>query len=100
MTVHPHVCGELGRKGRKEEVEVGSSPRVWGTGNGFIGFSMFLRFIPTCVGNCEIQRLSPQTAAVHPHVCGELWSVKNVMVIASGSSPRVWGTEDKDYTNW
>ena len=51
------------------------------------------RFIPTCVGNCNIGGAIAGGSAVHPHVCGELL----VPVVDSdgiiGSSPRVWGTD-------
>ena len=53
-SVHPHVCGENERsvpKGRRGE---GSPPRVWGKLTVVMGYSLLIRFTPTCVGKTAI----------------------------------------------
>ena len=91
-TVHPHVCGELGRTNRIHRHYYGSSPRVWGTAFELDEIMASIRFIPTCVGNCKKHFGQFRRDAVHPHVCGELHAPKKLMKPATGSSPRVWGT--------
>ena len=71
-TVHPHVCGEL---------HVCSLSHL-----------VFLRFIPTCVGNCSGLVAFCPVSSVHPHVCGELICFNTALLDIAGSSPRVWGT--------
>ncbi len=114
--VHPHVCGEHyvaahattdGRRfiptcvgnirecPRKLLGVVGSSPRVWGTYNSAASPGGGVRFIPTCVGNM-VGRLACRPAeTVHPHVCGEHVNRETGAAVATGSSPRVWGTLTK-----
>ena len=50
------------------------------------------RFIPACAGNAVAGSASAARAAVHPRVCGERWVVVGVLMVGSGSSPRVRGT--------
>jgi len=49
--VHPHACGERGRRRRPPQRVDGSSPRVWGTGTPDWRTGQRVRFIPTRVGN-------------------------------------------------
>ncbi len=91
--VHPRVCGELPRAGRIEAAD--------------------RRFIPACAGNsansygtvCIEDGSSPRVRgtpgangvfrshwAVHPRVCGELYSELAEFAVHAGSSPRVRGT--------
>ena len=51
-----------------------------------------VRFIPTCVGNCNHFVFRPSRAAVHPHMRGELYSRGRIFVFDGGSSPHAWGT--------
>ena len=51
-----------------------------------------VRFIPTCVGNCEDVHKNYEGCPVHPHVCGELVRKIQSSCLMFGSSPRVWGT--------
>ena len=52
-----------------------------------------LRFIPACAGNRRPSDGGPWRPAVHPRVCGEQYSSRRNTWPASGSSPRVRGTE-------
>ena len=74
----------------------GSSPRLWGT----LGASVFcftlLRFIPTPVGNTIAERRYKVNASVHPHACGEHKDFLALYRIWTGSSPRLWGTREKE----
>ncbi len=70
--VHPRVCGERAKAGRRSEKVCGSSPRVRGT-----------------PGPAQRPRRVPQ---VHPRVCGERTSRQNTTGRDHGSSPRVRGT--------
>ena len=71
-TVHPRVCGELGRATLAALRAAGSSPRVRGTPGG------------------RLRRLSCKS--VHPRVCGELAAAIEGRQWIGGSSPRVRGT--------
>ena len=92
FSVHPHVCGEHAIELTNFEAPAGSSPRVWGTHGPRRQFPSRSRFIPTCVGNTTQIYTHPNSAAVHPHVCGEHARIGNVVGSEHGSSPRVWGT--------
>ena len=70
----------------------GSSPRMWGTPYDVILSSVEARFIPTHVGNAEINSRQLQSNSVHPHACGERWDIIAGSAPARGSSPRMWGT--------
>ena len=91
-SVHPHGCGEHGVDRIKLRLQLGSSPRVWGTpisGNAAIDIQ---RFIPTGVGNTLVKTASSRFGTVHPHGCGEHAARCLARRITRGSSPRVWGT--------
>ena len=49
----------------------GSSPRMWGTQPLHLYEGEGQRFIPTHVGNTDLDIDLPLTLAVHPHACGE-----------------------------
>ncbi len=90
--VHPHGCGERYHCLYADQVQLGSSPRVWGTLKNVILLVLIGRFIPTGVGNAQRPRLIPPQAAVHPHGCGERLEQNYYTLVTFGSSPRVWGT--------
>ena len=56
-----------------------------------------IRFIPTCVGNGSSVAQQPDSAPVHPHVCGERVQPAHPRDKGIGSSPRVWGTAPSGY---
>ena len=90
--VHPHVRGEHLDRKRALGLTDGSSPRAWGTLRRLRSWLLFLRFIPTCVGNTHIPRVRRRSPAVHPHVRGEHASRAFRAAAMVGSSPRAWGT--------
>ena len=92
QSVHPHVCGEHIWILKIGILIYGSSPRVWGTLVGELMDGRRDRFIPTCVGNMNDGVLKLDEIAVHPHVCGEHFSLVYIILFKDGSSPRVWGT--------
>ena len=74
VPVHPHVCGELSLFWHTRPTVNGSSPRLWGTHKLPDSMSQKGRFIPTSVGNSVGIIVLVVKLAVHPHVCGELYT--------------------------
>ena len=92
MTVHPHARGEHEVDFLDGNEQPGSSPRTWGTPTASCFFILFLRFIPTHVGNTDAKRIACSKCPVHPHARGEHTSTAASKRCMSGSSPRTWGT--------
>ncbi len=91
-TVHPHACGERLKRFNQVASEVGSSPRLWGTGPLRQSRGIHTRFIPTPVGNGRLGTILTTTSPVHPHACGERRHLLPPITQMRGSSPRLWGT--------
>ena len=94
VSVHPHACGEHTAFCSEILMDIGSSPRMWGTQETFRLQVPCGRFIPTHVGNTSIKIGSRSNGSVHPHACGEhcpFWTFSSAFF---GSSPRMWGTRD------
>ena len=91
-TVHPRVCGERGGRPGPGHRDVGSSPRVRGTGHAGCWRRGAYRFIPACAGNGLPPSCSMTSWTVHPRVCGERAIVAVPSSLPGGSSPRVRGT--------
>ena len=91
-SVHPRVCGEQSCAISLARMMRGSSPRVRGTVTMNKTAMAVIRFIPACAGNRAIWCPALILRTVHPRVCGEQLSGKQVMRSATGSSPRVRGT--------
>ena len=91
-SVHPRVCGEQIKFRIRLCPEVGSSPRVRGTGAKAESLGFLQRFIPACAGNRTNRLLLRLLVAVHPRVCGEQILFACARPVLSGSSPRVRGT--------
>ena len=89
--VHPHACGEEVPGSGFGKFRPGSSPRVWGRGLRTEPTVHPQRFIPTRVGKSPSVHLTGNTAAVHPHACGEELPPGERIDLQGGSSPRVWG---------
>jgi len=53
------------------------------------------RIIPTRVGKSALARRGFAQRSDHPHACGEKSDVPSGMNLDNGSSPRVWGKENK-----
>ncbi len=92
--VHPRVCGEQSGQGRKTGRQSGSSPRVRGTVTRTLTRHICLRFIPACAGNSAFPFDAKHWPPVHPRVCGEQTVDSCLVIVLSGSSPRVRGTAD------
>ena len=75
--------------------EWGSSPRVWGQEIWHYLGSNFCRIIPTRVGTSGFFYNFSVFVKDHPHACGDKKNTLFVINSAGGSSPRVWGQEDK-----
>ena len=95
--VHPRGCGERRTDITISAVEVGSSPRVRGTG--FLAFidGVANRFIPAGAGNGFNAISYSLTFSVHPRGCGERSAGVHEKLISLGSSPRVRGTVAKSW---
>ncbi len=91
-SVHPHACGEHGGHRHRIPSRFGSSPRMWGTQQRTAGGFHHFRFIPTHVGNTCLTAAWKRHLSVHPHACGEHQYWTTTSTVASGSSPRMWGT--------
>ena len=90
--VHPHVRGERFPDSPYRNALIGSSPRLWGTGDKLIHCLLPPRFIPMPVGNRYHTLSSTISHPVHPHACGEQVFVVQNVDSPPGSSPRPWGT--------
>ena len=75
------------------EAEVGSSPRVRGTGLVRSDAFHLHRFIPARAGNSHLVSSLPDRCSVHPRACGEQKQKPFSGGTEIGSSPRVRGTE-------
>ena len=93
MTVHPHAHGERDRSRLTMLRDTGSSPRTWGTRRSTGHLMADQRFIPTHMGNAPADSVRSWLAAVHPHAHGERRPVALAPAVATGSSPRTWGTQ-------
>ena len=91
IAVHPHACGERPTPKHCLRLDAGSSPRLWGTANTVRLPLPMCRFIPTPVGNGMIGAAFRKPASVHPHACGERFSVAIGLRHDRGSFPRLWG---------
>ncbi len=91
-TVHPRGCGEQQDLENRNTTNVGSSPRVRGTGLRPRSALCGSRFIPAGAGNRRSVQNGPVCLTVHPRGCGEQMSRHVMPWIRFGSSPRVRGT--------
>jgi transposase len=91
---------ELRRKDRAlaeaAAINLGSSPRAWGTRLPWAHANVVTRFISTRVGNAGDRRRSRHARAVHPHARGERATLAAPVNAAPGSSPRAWGTRNRN----
>ena len=92
VSVHPRVCGEQGYRNSDCHFNLGSSPRVRGTGLAAPSGRRLIRFIPACAGNRQKSGIGGVDQTVHPRVCGEQGAGIIYCSRYSGSSPRVRGT--------
>ena len=71
----------------------GSPPRVRGTEPPSPAYLMSVRITPACAGNRHRCAWAISNTEDHPRVCGEQWSITMVSPVATGSPPRVRGTD-------
>ena len=90
---HPRVCGEHSAPDHNDFSNRGSSPRVRGTLFLFFSDDAHAGIIPACAGNTSSLISWRRCSKDHPRVCGEHASATAMTSIASGSSPRVRGTQ-------
>ena len=92
VTVQPRVCGERFLEVRPYGSDVGSAPRVRGTGGLVFKHRRFCRFSPACAGNGTRHASAVPMISVQPRVCGERGTAGSVAGRGRGSAPRVRGT--------
>ena len=97
--VHPHARGEQVDAPCGAVSRWGSSPRTWGTVQASICAPGCRRFIPTHVGNSCRRPACCRRQTVHPHARGEQSTPFDTENPGAGSSPRTWGTVDRDRLN-
>ena len=74
---------------------LGSSPRVWGQDLNSILIKQIIRIIPTRVGTSNYCKTKNACVRDHPHACGDKEGEYKDFYKQKGSSPRVWGQEEK-----
>ena len=89
---HPRVCGEQFCVSFRSHADLGSPPRVRGTGPGWCKPSSRCRITPACAGNRALFGRVGKEDEDHPRVCGEQHTSSSVQSIMGGSPPRVRGT--------
>ena len=89
--VHPHACGENDVTVTEGELNVGTSPRMWGKPSSLPGPHMPDRYIPTHVGKTFGKAHRKIYPPVHPHACGENGISLEILSLDIGTSPRMWG---------
>ena len=92
---HPRVCGEHHCKKRIDQGQTGSSPRMRGTLQTWLGGLVFRGIIPAYAGNTLCGYRGHGLAWDHPRVCGEHWTLNLSVTSWPGSSPRMRGTPDR-----
>ena len=94
LAVQPRVCGEQPRAHLSGVPDVGSAPRVRGTGTLRCCATRFFRFSPACAGNRREPPARTGSPAVQPRVCGEQSCACECVRNRIGSAPRVRGTDE------
>ena len=89
---HPRVCGEHNDDTTPDYGDVGSSPRMRGTLQTWLGGLVFRGIIPAYAGNTLCGYRGHGLAWDHPRVCGEHWTLNLSVTSWPGSSPRMRGT--------
>ena len=91
-TDHPRVCGEQKIQPVLLALQIGSPPRVRGTGSFLAVRQGCHRITPACAGNSYLRCAANDTIADHPRVCGEQFFSNAFCTATAGSPPRVRGT--------
>ena len=93
------MCGEKTQLVKTSSGISGTSPRVWGKEISNRLQARSRRNIPTCVGKSIVKFVVNYPATEHPHVCGEKKASLPLDMRPAGTSPRVWGKEEKLISN-
>ena len=88
---HPRVCGEQSNNPISRKSQTGSSPRVRGAAVALGVPAHGLGIIPACAGSSVRRVRPPKKHRDHPRVCGEQLLACSMLIVVSGSSPRVRG---------
>ena len=91
--VHPRACGEHTKARLISGPQRGSSPRMRGTQHPGGYRRRRQRFIPAHEGNTLEAQRPPRQMPVHPRACGEHAVGWCALMNATGSSPRMRGTQ-------
>ena len=89
---HPRVCGEQFLLSDELTANMGSPPRVRGTGSTGYIFYPAKRITPACAGNSYASLNGEKISKDHPRVCGEQPEATTQTRASPGSPPRVRGT--------
>src|SRR6266545_4217565 len=89
--VHPHACGDDAPLNPNGSQRSGSPPRVWGRRALESEWKSTGRFTPTRVGTTRPCIRMGVNRAVHPHACGDDYTLTFIAAAPGGSPPRVWG---------
>ena len=90
---HPRVCGEHVSVGFVSSVKSGSSPRMRGTPQSTVNNAIQGGIIPAYAGNTTCHQSPQPWRRDHPRVCGEHPTATRPRSRATGSSPRMRGTQ-------
>ena len=96
---HPRVCGEHPARPLCRRDIRGSSPRMRGALPHARRGRRRVRIIPAYAGSTWASPLASAGWSDHPRVCGEHASWSAVMVVWSGSSPRMRGAQVDGHRN-
>ena len=92
---HPHAYGDKPCFCLKTRSRSGSSPRVWGQELLTEFRNVRTGIIPTRMGTRIVMRLPDNSPQDHPHAYGDKAIALGRCFLITGSSPRVWGQEDR-----
>ena len=90
---HPHACEDKVIRQAHHDLNLGSSPRVWGQELVLLHSCKHGGIIPTRVGTRINSAEFIGIRYHHPHACGDKKYGKSLCWDCSGSSPRVWGQD-------
>ena len=88
---HPHAYGDKIDVHYFINVDIGSSPRVWGQDVQISPKQAEYRIIPTRMGTSFRDSEGDGFCEDHPHAYGDKPDITILLSDYQGSSPRVWG---------
>ena len=94
------MCGEQFLPDLPCKSQIGSPPRVRGTGFRLVISPMAFRITPACAGNSKLFYALNRQILDHPRVCGEQHTLATTAGGAGGSPPRVRGTVNGLYQSY